>query len=715
MAKGYGAEALAQLEYGEGQTLYGDGALVLLKALLEAGVAYLGGYPGSPVAHLLDAIADAYPHHLAPRGIYFDQSTNEAAAAALLATSLTEPVRGAVCWKHNGNTVAGDALNHLGLVGVTGGALAIVGEDYGLESSAVPLRTAALARALLLPCLDPPGDLQAVAGLVEPAFALSEAAGLPVFFLLRSRVAHLRDGIACRPNRQVAVNALAPAAAWRKDRTKFPLRPHNLAEQREQVTERLPRAQAYIREHGLNQRLPGRLHHLGLITHGTTLNLARRALELLGLPPEGELPVLQLNAVYPLVPEEVTDFLADRAAVLVVEEGRPALLEEEVRALAARSGLAVRLQGADLLREPGELTPAGLLAPLAGWLAAVAPELGDRSAPVAAVAEAVRRGRAQFATPLPVRPPTFCSGCPERPVFAALRLLEEETGEVPYYAGDVGCYGMCVSPPFSLGDTNVGMGLGLASAGGVARLSQEKVVSFMGDGTFWHSGLNTGVANAVYNQQPATLILFENYWTAMTGDHENPSSGRNMKGQEVGPAGLERALRGVGVRWVRQVRSYSVARMRDLLRRAVHGKADGVKAIVAQGECALVAGRREAAERARRLAAGERVRRAQYGVDAAVCTTCHACMRYNGCPSLTLGTADALRERPPATIDATCTGCGLCGELVEAASLCPSFYRVDLVHNPHWWERLGNWLGRRLARDRVQARPEQGGVGAGVL
>ncbi len=706
MSKGYSADALAQLEYGEGQVLYGDGALVLLKALLQAGVAYLGGYPGSPVAHLMDAISDAYGRHLEPRGIYFDQSANEASAAALLAASLTEPIRGAVCWKHNGNTVAADALNHLSLVGVTGGCVAIVGEDYGLESSAAPVRTGQLAHNLLMPCFDPRGDLQLLADLLDPAFALSEYSGLPVFYLARSRVANLQDAIRCKDNRPLGISAAAPAATWQRDPRKFPLRPHNLVHQGAQLAERLPRAQAFVRDHRLNELFPGRHADVGIITHGTTYNVVRRALERLGLLADGTLPVpiYHLNVVYPLVPEEVTGFLAGKRAVFVVEEGRPDVLESELRAIAA--GLPVRFYGCDLLPRPGELTPEGVLEPLARFLAAVLPGLGGLAEQVAAVGAATARAREFFARPVPGRPPAFCSGCPERPVFTALKLLEEETGEVPYYAGDVGCYGMSSAPPFAIGDSNLGMGLGLASGAGVARMSREKVVSFMGDGTFWHSGLGTSIANAVYNRQPSTLVLFENYWTAMTGDQENPSTGRNMKGQDVGPASLERALKGVGVRWVRRVRSFSVGRVRRLLRAALFRRGapgEELRVLVARGECVLASGRRVAGERARRLAAGQRVVVAQYGVDPEVCNACRACLRLNGCPSLTLGPPRRPGGAAPAASAASCTGGGRCGERGAAAGLCPSFYRVDVIRNAGWWERAGAWFLRRLARGRAAA------------
>ena len=181
---GYSKELLAQLNYGEGKVLFGDTPLAILKAFLQSGVSYLGGYPGSPTAGLIDVISDSYDDVLSEKGIYFDCSGNEASAASLLSASISYPIRGSVNWKIVGTNVASDALSHISSSGVTGGAMIIVGEDYGCDSTCVAERALPFALKSTMAVIDPRGDLEHVAKMVQAGFELSEYSNMPVMFLL---------------------------------------------------------------------------------------------------------------------------------------------------------------------------------------------------------------------------------------------------------------------------------------------------------------------------------------------------------------------------------------------------------------------------------------------------------------------------------------------------------------------------------------------------
>src|SRR5262249_22770433 len=201
------AEDVKQLGYGQGQVLRGEGILAITKALLQSGVSYVGGYPGAPVSHLLDVLADANESLLKPLGIYFDASASEAAAAALLGASINYPMRGAVTWKSIvGTNVASDAPSNLASSGVIGGAMIIVGEDYGAGASVVQERTHAFALKSSLCLIDPRPSLQNFARLVEEGFDLSEASNLPVVMSLRIRGAHMRGTMVCRDNLRPAIS-----------------------------------------------------------------------------------------------------------------------------------------------------------------------------------------------------------------------------------------------------------------------------------------------------------------------------------------------------------------------------------------------------------------------------------------------------------------------------------------------------------------------------
>jgi indolepyruvate ferredoxin oxidoreductase alpha subunit len=210
----------------------------------------------------------------------------------------------------------------------------------------------------------------------------------------------------------------------------------------------------------------------------------------------------------------------------------------------------------------------------------------------------------------------------------------------------------------------------------------------MGDGGFWHNGLTNGVASAVYNKQDSVLVIVDNGYTAATGQHPNPSTGTNARRQPTGMT-IPDALRGVGVRWIREVNSYRIPEMMRTLREALTTREGGLKVIISRGECQLERQRREKPRSRERLAAGERVIEPRFGVDPDVCVGDHSCMRLNGCPSLTLApNPDPLREDPVAHVDETCVGCGVCGDVAHAAVLCPSFYEVRVVRNPSGVERF---------------------------
>jgi indolepyruvate ferredoxin oxidoreductase alpha subunit len=242
-----------------------------------------------------------------------------------------------------------------------------------------------------------------------------------------------------------------------------------------------------------------------------------------------------------------------------------------------------------------------------------------------------------------------------------------------------------------VGNSVLGYGMGLASSSAVAPMFGKRVLSIMGDGGFWHNGLTNGVANAVYNRQDSVLVIMDNFYTSATGQHPNPSTGTNARGEPTGMT-IPQALRGVGVRWIKTVDTYRIADVIRTLREALTTRAPGLKVVIARGECQLERQRRERPRRRQLAAAGAPVATDRFGVDPDVCTGDHSCMRLNGCPSLTLmDNPDPLRDDPIAHVDETCVGCGVCGEVAHAAVLCPSFYQVRVISNPRWWTRA---LGR---------------------
>ena len=700
MAERSFAKEVQDLRLGAGREFRGEGILAITKALLECGVGYVGGYPGAPVSHLIDVLSDA-EEILDELGVHFEANASEAAAAAMLAASVNYPIRGAVTFKGPvGANVAADALANLSSGGVMGGALVILGEDYGEGSSIMQERTHAFATKSQLWLMDPRPNLPSIVKAVRDGFALSEASNTPVILEVRIRACHVYGAFEAGDNRPppLTVREALENPQRRTDRIALP--PNTYRHEIEKVTRRMPAARDFIRERGLNERFGegGAIGEVGIILQGGMYNGVIRALQRLGLADaygETQVPLLVLNVTYPLVDSEVLGFCRDKKAVLVVEEGQPAYIEDAIAAILYRAGAGCRLEGKGTLPMAGEYTGSVLMEGVTRFLR----EHGERRLPDAD--RAPGEGAPEAAPPdlsdiVPIRPPGFCTGCPERPIFAATKLVEEELG-AHHIASDIGCHLFSILPPFEIGSTTMGYGLGPASAAGLGTKGGRRSISFIGDGGFWHNGLTSSVGNAVYNQSDDVIVVVDNFYAAATGGQDVPSS-RAASAARSTQHSIADAVRGLGVTWVREIdRTYDVGRLKETLAEALTTPDAGPKVIVASSECMLNKQRRERPRREQAIAAGERAVVPRFGVDEDVCTGDHACMRLSGCPSLSVKTLDdPLRDDPVAAIDESCVGCGNCGEVAEAAVLCPSFHRVDIVRNPGRAERIAARLGGAL-------------------
>lgn len=694
MAERSFAKEVQSLRLGDGETFEGEAILAVTKALLQAGVGYVGGYQGAPVSHLMDVLADA-SEILAELGVSFESSASEATAAAMLATSINYPIRGAVTWKSTvGTNVASDALANLASAGVTGGAMIVVGEDYGEGASIMQERTHAFAMKSQMWLLDPRTDLPTMVRMVEQGFDLSEASHTPVMFMMRIRACHMYGSFETRNNRKPSFTAADALAKPERTYDRIILPPSTYLQEQEKINERWPAAVRYIREHRLNEVFGPADGAVGLVVQGGLYNTVMRGLERLGLADiygETRIPVYVLNVTYPLIPDELEEFAAGKKALLVIEEGQPEFLEQAIASQLAASGCPTRVVGKGPLPRAGEYTGAVVLEGLRRFLADHAPEA---LRPVREIVVPLRPS-AQLTANVPPRPSGLCTGCPERPLFASLNLLQREMGAL-HVSADIGCHSFATLPPFNLGASIMGYGLGSAGASALNRVEGRRAISLMGDGGFWHNGLTSGIGNAVYNKHDGVTIIVDNGYSAATGGQFIPSSRGEMTGRDLKHP-IEKAVRGVGVEWVRRIGTYDMKESMSVLREALTTPFRGPKVVIAEGECQLNRQRRIGGLLKQREQEGGRVVKERFGVDEQVCTGDHSCIRLSGCPSLTLKpSSDPLRPEPVAHVDHTCVGCGVCGEVAHAAILCPSFHRVDTVLNPGRWERWLNTLRRRV-------------------
>ena len=701
MAERSFVKEVQHLRIGEGETFRGEGILAITKALLENGVGYVAGYQGSPISHLMDVLADAQDI-LSEMGIHFEASASEATAAATLAASVHYPIRGAVTFKSTvGTNVASDALANLASGGVTGGALVIVGEDYGEGSSIMQERSHAFAMKSQIWLLDPRPNLTSMVKAVGDGFALSEASNSPVMLQMRIKSCHLLGEFVAKNNVKPATTVKDALENPKRDLERIVLPPASFLHEQEKVTKRLPAAIDYIREHKLNENFGPEKGRVGIICQGGLYNSVIRALQRLGLANiygDCDVPFRVLNVTYPLVDDEVLSFARDKHSVLVIEEGHPAYIEQNIRSILHKAGARCGVEGKGPFPEAGELTGQLLIDGLSAFFRNAAPDLMP---PVARAPNAPPVLKTpELAETVPARPPSFCTGCPERPIFAATKMIEKELG--PHHiASDIGCHLFSINAPFDLGATTMGYGLGPASAAAFNdKTAGRRSISFLGDGGFWHNGLTSSIGNAVFNDNDGVIIIVDNYYSAATGGQDILSSRADNKSKSTKHP-IKKAVEGMGVKWVRQLdRTYDVGKMQSTLKEALETQETGPKVIIASSECMLNRQRREKPLRIKAVSEGKRVTRTRFGLDEDVCTGDHACIRLSGCPSLSLKTLDdPLRDDPVASIDQNCVGCGNCGEVADAAVLCPSFYQADLIENPSRLDRIfSDWRQNLITR-----------------
>ncbi|MEK6295741.1 MAG: indolepyruvate ferredoxin oxidoreductase subunit alpha, partial [Paraburkholderia tropica] len=539
------------------------------------------------------------------------------------------------------------------------------------------------------------------------------------------RACHVHGQFVASDNRRPAFTIKDALEHPSRDVDRIVLPPASFLHEREKIHERWPAAVKFIEERRLNEFFADDKrdwHDIGLAVQGGSYNTVLRALERLGLADvygDSAIPLYVMNVAYPLIDSEWERFCAGKRAVLVIEEGQPNFVEQNASAILRQRGVNATLHGKDMLPLAGEYNAATVVKGLRafferyGVLQAQPEQAAPRKViPVQAVATAAAESPVQptLDDSVHARPPGFCTGCPERPIFTAMKLVERELG--PHHvSADIGCHLFSILPPFNLGATTMGYGLGSASAAALNAPASKRAISVMGDGGFWHNGLTSGIANAVFNKSDNLTIVVDNSYTSATGGQDILSSTALNPTRSTGHE-IEQAVRGVGVKWVRTVRrTYDLKTMMATLRDGLTTGAKGPKVLIAQSECMLNKQRREKPKQRKAIAAGERVVRERFGVDSDTCTGDHSCIRLSGCPSLSIKpNPDPLRTDPVASVLDSCVGCGLCGEVSHAAVLCPSFYRAQIISNPTKVDRLRQrlrnavigWLQRREAQRRAR-------------
>ena len=605
---------------GERRLFLGNEAIV--RGALEAGVALVTTYPGTPASEIGDRCYGISRQ----TGLQFEFSTNEKVALEVAAGAAACGWRALCAMKHVGLNVAADALMTLAYVGVKGGMVIVSADDPSLFSSQNEQDNRYYAKLAGLPMLEPATPEEAKAMTLE-AFALSEQLQVPVLLRTTTRVNHTRGPVtlgelAARPGpgrfykdpfRQVMVPAVARQAHVRL-----------LAAQ--------DQARVRAETSGFNE-ISGR-GAWGMVTSGVAGTYAADALRELGLTDKVKL--LKLGFTHPLPATLLGDFLAPLSKVLVVEELEP-YLEEGLKAIAQERGLPVTIRG----KGPGlfsrlyEYHP-GLVREVAGRFFDTAPE-----APAPLVPEQV------LGQPLPDRPPNLCAGCPHRAMYYAVKIALKDLGVEGIFPTDIGCYTLGLLPPLSMADFLICMGSSISTAAGISRATDQKVVAFIGDSTFFHSGL-PALVNAVHQKHDFLLVILDNGTTAMTGHQPHPGVSLMPPGYPGEHVPIKRVVKALGVEqlWVVNPFKYkeSLAATKEAL------TASGIRVLISEAPCHLYA---------QRLSGKRRTARFQVTQG---CGECRDCLDNFGCPAMYLESGEPGQLQIDAEL---CSGCAFCVQWCE--------------------------------------------------
>ena len=538
---------------GERHLLLGNEAIV--RGALEAGVNVVACYPGTPSSEVPDTL-----YKLGARDRYkMEYSVNEKVAMEVAAGAALGGAMSLVTMKHVGLNVAADPLFTAAYTGLPGGMVVLSADDPGCHSSQNEQDNRHYARAAGLPCLEP-ASAQEAKDMARYAFRLARQLQQPVMLRTTTRLNHLRGPVTF--DQLPEPSALV---AWKKNPLRFVPVPAVARGRHHELEKNLAAARDFA-EKAEWTKVSGQ-GRIGIIGSGIARAYLADALYSGGW--NEKVRVLELGMTWPLPEKALAEFLGSCEKVLVVEEGAP-LLEKEVRLLAQRLGLTVEITGkGDVLTIYGEYSTTSVTRAVAAFL----------GCPCGA-----NEGRAPEGG-LPNRPPNLCPGCSHRAVYYAVRQVY---GDDATYSSDIGCYTLGMLPPLRMADFLVCMGSSVSAGSGFAWASGKPVVAFIGDSTFFHSGM-TGLANAVFNKHDILLVILDNGTTAMTGHQPNPGMMQEMLGEGAAHLDIEAVVRAFGVSEIAKVKAYNLRSVTKALE-DFKGKS-GVRVLIAEEPCVLYARR----------------------------------------------------------------------------------------------------------------------------
>jgi len=586
--------------------LLGNEAIV--RGAIEAGVAVATCYPGTPSSE----IGDTFFKIQKESGVYFEYAINEKVAMEVAAAAALAGVRAICSMKHVGVNVAADFLMSLAYEGVKGGFVLVSADDPSMFSSQNEQDNRIYGKFSGLPVLEPSSIAEAKE-MTRYAFELSEMLQEPVILRTTTRINH-----------STGVVALGPIARKNHLGTfpKEPLR-NTLIPSVSTKLHKLLLAN-YDKAAGQSDTSPYNFvfgeGKWGIITSGISFNYVTDALQDLDLT--SRVGVLRIGFSHPLPDKMIKDFIAKCDKILIAEELEP-YLEEGVKVKAQEIGsvIPIRGKGEGLFSRAYEFSPSMVRKVIASYFGVDCPDKEAVSVDVPNI---------------PQRPPNLCAGCPHRATYAAMR---QACGDEPIYTNDIGCYTLGVLPPLSMSDISICMGASIGMGAGLGKATGRKVVSFIGDSTFFHAGI-PGLINALHNGHDQTVVIMDNGTTSMTGFQPDPGTAMENMGFNNLGVSIEALVTGIGVKHVAVVKPFKFKKTVEQIREAVAFK--GLSVIISREICPMYEKTFKKQEKR------------SYFVDHGKCKNHRVCLNTLACPAF------YLKGEQVEIDDSSCIGCTLC-------------------------------------------------------
>lgn len=555
------------------------------RGLFEAGCEFVSSYPGTPSTEVTEYAAK-YDE------LYAEWAPNEKVAMEAALGASIAGKRSFCGMKHVGLNVAADPLYTAGYTGVNGGMVICVADDPGLHSSQneQDSRHHAIASKVMMV---EPSDSQECKDFTMAAYELSEKFDTPVIVRLSTRIAHSQSAV------ELGERVVPQTKPYEKNPAKFVMMP-GFAKKRHTVVEaKLAEAAKYAETSPLN-KVEYNSTEIGIITAGNCYLYAKEALG-------DKASYLKLGVINPLPIDIIRDFAAKCERVYVIEE-----LDDIIESHCKKNGVDVI--GKELFGWEGEISQAIVREKI----------LGEKAETM------------EFEEPVPVRPPVMCAGCPHRGLFYCLSQLGV------YVSGDIGCYTLGATAPLSAMDTTICMGASISALHGynkaLGKEAEKKSVAVIGDSTFMHSGM-TGLVNIAYNATNSTVIILDNSITGMTGHQQNPTTGKNLKGDPAAAVNLEDLCHAIGIKSVRVADPYNMAETKKIIEEELAKEEPSV--IISRRPCALLKYVKH---------------NPPLKADPEKCVGCKQCLKI-GCPAI------SIHDKKCVINHTQCVGCGICKEM----------------------------------------------------